>query len=145
MKQIIVAAAVLLCSMTSFATDPGVSEKVLEAFNKTFTDAKEVSWSQSAYSYEVSFKQNAIQVRVNYDKEGNILNTLRYYSEEQLPLIVLSKLKTKYSDKKIFGVTEIASQEGTFFHVVLEDAKHWMEVKADIFGGLTVMKKMKKG
>lgn len=145
MKKIILAATIFLSSFYSFASDPGVNEKVLAAFNKTFQDAQDVTWTETATSYEVAFKQNTIQVRVNYDMEGNILNTLRYYGEENLPLMVLSKIKTRFTDKTIFGVTEISSEEGTYFHVVLEDAKSWVEVKADVFGSLTVQKKMKKG
>lgn len=145
MKKIIFAAAILICSFVSFAKDPGVSEKVLQAFNKTFQDAKDVTWTENTNSYEVTFKQYDIQVRVNYDRDGNIMHTLRYYSEEQLPLMVLSKIKTKFSDMKIFGVTEIASEEGTYFHVVLEDEKNWVEVKSDVFGALSIQKKMKKG
>jgi len=145
MKKISLAAIILISSFYSFAFDPGVNEKVLDAFNKTFSDARDVSWSETPNSYEVSFKQHAIQLKVNYDKEGNIINTLRYYSEEHLPLMVLSKIKTRFTDKKIFGVTEISSEEGTYYHVVLEDDHNWIEVKADVFGSISVQKKMKKG
>lgn len=145
MKKIFFAAIILISSVYSFAGDPGVNAKVLDAFNKTFSDAKDVSWAETPTSYEVSFKQHEIQLKVNYDKEGNIINTLRYYSEEHLPLIVISKIKTRFSDKKIFGVTEISSEEGTYYHVVLEDDNSWVEVKADVFGAISVQKKMKKG
>ena len=145
MKKIILAVAVLVSGFTSFAKDPGVNEKVLEVFNKTFQDAKDVSWAETPNSYEVTFKQNTIQVKVNYDRDGNIINTMRYYSEEHLPLMVLSKIKTRFSDKKIFGVTEMSSIDGTYFHVILEDEKNWVEVKSDVFGALSVQKKMRKG
>ncbi len=145
MKKIILAAVILISSFYSFASDPGVNEKVLEAFNKTFSDARDVSWAETATSYEVSFKQHEIQLKVNYDKEGNIINTLRYYSEEHLPLMVISKIKTRFADKTIFGVTEISSEEGTYYHVVLEDDKSWVEVKADVFGSISVQKRMRKG
>jgi len=145
MKKIILAAAVLMSTIVTFAKDPGVNEKVLDAFSKTFSDVKDVSWSEKQETYEVSFKQNSTQVRVNYDKEGNIINTLRYYTEEHLPLIVLSKIKTKFADKSIFGVTEVSSEEGTYYHVVLEDASSWVEVKSDVFGSVSVTRKSKKG
>jgi len=145
MKKIILAAAVLMSTIVTFAKDPGVNEKVLDAFSKTFSDVKDVSWSEKQDAYEVSFKQNSTQVRVNYDKEGNIINTLRYYTEEHLPLIVLSKIKTKFADKSIFGVTEVSSEEGTYYHVVLEDASSWVEVKSDVFGSVSVTRKSKKG
>jgi Protein of unknown function (DUF2874). len=143
MKKILLAATIMI-SLNSFASDPRVDEKVLDAFKKTFTEVTDVAWTEHENLYEVSFKQHDIQVKVSYDRDGNIINTLRYYQEEHLPLIVRSKIKTKYSDKKITGVTEMASEDGTFFYVILEGDKNLMEVKADIFGHLTVQKKWKK-
>ena len=145
MKQILTAAAAVIFTFSSFAKDPGVNEKVLAAFNQTFTDAKEVVWTEANNAFEASFKQHQIQMRVYYDRDGEIVRTLRYYGEEHLPLMVLSKIKTKYSDKKIFGVTEEASQDGIIFHVVLEDEKSWLHINSDVYGSISQTKKMKKG
>src|SRR5215204_4572055 len=145
MKSILIAAVALAISISSFAKDPGVNEKVLAAFNRTFADVKDVVWSETNNTYEANFKQREIQVRVYYDQEGNITKTLRYYGEEQLPLMVLSTIKTKYADKKVFGVTEESSEVGLYFHVVLEGEKSWLEVKSDVYGSVTETKKMKKG
>jgi uncharacterized protein YkuJ len=146
MKKIILAAAALIAfSAKMFAgTDPIVGEKVLEAFKKTFLNVKEVSWSEMPQAYEVKFKQDQITARVTYDRDGNILKTIRYYSENQLPILVLTKLKNKYSDKKVFGVTEVSSDEGVYYHIVLEDEKDWTNVKADSYGSMTVESKLKK-
>lgn len=142
MKKIFLAALSFAIGFTAMATDP--NEKVLEAFKKTFQNAEEVAWTENPNSYEVKFKQNEILSKVTYDKEGNIIRTLRYYHEQQLPLLVLSKVKSKFSDKKIFGVTEEASQEGTFYHITLEDEKNWVQITADIYGAIKVDKKFKK-
>ena len=145
MKSILLAAIALAFTFSSFAKDPGVSEKVLAAFNKTFSDVKDVVWTQANDTYEANFKQREIQIRVYYDQDGNITKTLRYFGEEHLPLMVLSKIKTKYSDRQVFGVTEESSEEGLYFHVVLEDQKSWVTIKSDVYGSLTETKKMKKG
>ena len=145
MKSILAAAVAMAITLSSFAKDPGVNEKVLQAFNKTFTDAKEVVWTEANNTYEAHFKQREIQIRVYYDQDGNITKTLRYYGEEHLPLMVLSKIKTKYTDKKVFGVTEESSMDGLYFHVVLEDEKSWLEVKSDVYGSVSETKKMRKG
>lgn len=145
MKQIILAAFALVCSLSLFANDPGVDEKVLDAFNKTFQNAEQVSWSTAGdQMYEVKFKQNEISSRVYYDKQGNILKTYRYYYENQLPLMVLSKVKSRYADRSIFGVVEVSSDEGTIYHITMQDEKHWYEVKADQYGALYQIKKFKK-
>jgi hypothetical protein len=145
MKKIILAAFVTICSLGSFASDPGVDEKVLEAFNKTFQQAEDVSWSTSGDNFQVKFTQNEIASRVYYDKEGNILKTYRYYKEQGLPLLVFSKVKMKYSEQKIHGVTEVSSDEGTYYHITLEDGSNWTEIKADSYGAIEQVRKFKKG
>lgn len=142
MKKILLAAIVFASSFTAMAGDPG--EKVLDAFNKTFPNVKEVAWTENEQSFEVKFKQNEVLSKITYDKEGNILKTLRYYNEQDLPLLVLSKVKRKFSDKKIFGVTEEASEEGTYYHIILEDEKHWINITSDGYGSIRVDKKYNK-
>jgi hypothetical protein len=142
MKKILLAAIVFAFSFRAMADDP--NQKVLEAFNKTFPHVKDVAWTENEHSYEVKFKQNEILSKVTYDMDGNILKTLRYYYEQNLPLLVLSKVKSKFNDKKIFGVTEESSDEGTFYHIVLEDEKHWINITADSYGSIKVDNKFNK-
>lgn len=142
MKKILLAAFVIALSFRAMAEDP--NEKVLEAFNKTFPHVKDVAWTEEEHTYEVKFLQNEILSRVTYDKEGNIIRTVRYYHEQELPILVLARVKSKFTDKKIYGVTEESSDEGTFYHIVLEDEKHWVNITADSYGNLKVDKKFNK-
>jgi hypothetical protein len=143
MKKIFLAAIVFAFSFRAMADDP--NQKVLNAFHKTFPHVQDVVWSESNdQSYEVKFKQNEMIARVTYDMDGNIIKTLRYYYEQQLPLLVLSKVKSKFPDKKIFGVTEESSEDGTFYHIVLEDEKHWINITVDSYGSITERKKFNK-
>jgi len=144
MKKIIVAAFLTLGSLNLFAAGPGVDEKVLEVFNKTFKNATNVTWSTMDHAYEVRFEQNQITAKITYDKNGVILKTLRYYNEEQLPILVLTNVKNRFSDKKIYGVVEESSEAGTYYHITLEDAKSWIDVKADAYGTVMVEKKFRK-
>jgi hypothetical protein len=144
MKKILFAVLITVSSLQVFASDPIVNEKVLNAFNKTFQNAKNVSWTSSEFTFEVRFEQNKITSKITYDRNGNITKSLRYYSEEQLPIIVLTKLKTRFPDKSVFGVVEESSEDGTFYHITLEDEKNWLDVKSDIYGSLSIEKKFKK-
>jgi hypothetical protein len=142
MKKILLAVIVFASGFRAMADDP--NEKVLEAFNKAFPHVKEVAWTENEHSFEVNFKQNEIFSRVTYDMEGNILKTFRYYHEENLPLLILSRVKTKFNDKKIFGVTEESSEEGVYYHIVLEDDKHWINITTDNLGSIKARKKFNK-
>lgn len=142
MKKFLLAVLVIGCSFLSKANEP--NKKVLNAFNKTFPHVQEVSWTEYDHSYDVRFKQNEVVTRVSYDKQGNIVRTLRYYKEEQLPILVLTKVKQKFPDKKIFGVTEVTSGGNTDYHIVLEDEKQWIDITSDVYGSIFVNKKFKK-
>ena len=145
MKKILIAALILGASFRSLAADPIVNQKVLNSFNKTFQHVQDVAWTESEYIYEVSFKQDQVSSKVVYDKQGNILNTLRYYKESQLPIMILTRVKQRFADKKIFGVTEQSSDDGTYYYITLEGEKNWINIKADSYGSIIVESKYKKG
>ena len=143
MKKIFLAALILGCSFRVLADDPTVDEKVLTAFNKTFQYAQDVSWTVHTQSFEVKFKQDEITSRVTYDKEGNIIKTYRYYREDRLPLMVLARLKNRYPDKSIYGVVEESSEEGTTYHVTLEDANATVVLKSSACSWSVLQKQRK--
>ena len=126
------------------STPPEVNEKVLKAFNQTFMKATDVVWNEMQNLYEASFKQSEIVSRAIYDAEGNLLRTTRYYSQENLPINILTKIQKKYTGKSIYGVTELATEEQVSYHVTLQDEKNWYIIQADNFGNLELSKKFRK-
>lgn len=145
MKKITLFAALLL-SIAAFASvSPSeVNEKVLKAFNETFSQAKDVVWHEYETYYQANFRQDEIQVRAQYDESGALLKTIRYYGEKQLLPNIVSRLRKKYSDREIFGVTETTSPDEVTFLVTLKDEKNWYVVKSDAFGNLEQTEKFKR-
>jgi len=142
MKKIFIIAAALFIGHSSFAADP--TQKVLEAFNKTFNNAKDVTWNEIDDTYEANFSHNDVSLRVLYDGEGNILKSIRYYKAQGLPIFLQAKLAKKYEGKKIFGVTETTSSEDLNYYIILEDAENWIHVQSDAYGNMSTAKKLKK-
>jgi S-adenosylhomocysteine hydrolase len=145
MKKLIVLAAAVLFTMNIFAMKKEtVNEKVLQAFEQAFKNASDVIWHEGKDGYEVKFKHNAIDSRVSYDQEGNILRTIRYYGEEQLPLLVRAKLQKQYAGQKVFGVTELSAEGVLDYYIVLEDETTWRHVKCNSTGDMQTYKKYRK-
>jgi hypothetical protein len=145
MKRVLLACFLLTLSAGVFAAaDGNISDKLLQAFNKTFPDAQQVKWAETEDKYMVNFKQGDVLTKVEYDKEGNFLNSLRYYTEKNLPVNILCRLQKKYSDKKVFGVTEITSDTNVEYYIKLEDAQNWITVKSNVDGAMQVVEKYKK-
>ncbi|HWB24236.1 MAG TPA: hypothetical protein VG738_02100 [Chitinophagaceae bacterium] len=119
MKKILTLTAALLLSATLLNAEP--ESKMEKAFKELFPNAQQVKWHQDDKGYLVSFTQAGMQVKILYDKKGRFTQSLRYYSEKDLPTNILLAVKNKYPGKSIFGVTEQATTNDLIYHVVLFD------------------------
>jgi hypothetical protein len=144
MKKILLFASVLMITGSSFASTPKVSEKALKAFKSTFTDAENVVWTDAADLYIVKFTQQGINTFVKYDEDGNFISSRRYYNSEKLPVDIQCKLKKRYADKTVFGVTEYTIGDEVNYYVKLEDAKSWTTVKIDNTRNMEITEKYQK-
>ncbi len=144
MKKVLLFACASLIAASSFANKPITSEKALKAFKATFSDAENVVWTDAANSYTVKFTQQGINTFVKYDEEGNFLSSRRYYNAEQLPIDIQCKLRKKFADKTIFGVTESIVGDEINYYIKLEDAKTWTTVKVDNARNMEITEKFGK-
>lgn len=144
MKKLLAIFATTLLTVSVFAFDPNVNEKVLKSFNETFTAAEDIKWEKYEKYYTVSFNQAGIQSKVNYDYSGNMLGSLRYYAPNLLPLNIYNRIKNSYSKKEMFGVTEVTFNNEVVYYVKLQDAKTWITLKIDGSGNSEVVEKYKK-
>jgi hypothetical protein len=144
MKKLIILTCLFAALSATASNPPEVSEKVLKAFNETFMKATDVVWREMQNLYEASFKQSEIITRAVYDTNGNLLRTTRYYSQENLPINILTSVKKKFAGKSIYGITELATEDEVAYHIILQDEKNWYIVKADNWGNLELSKKYRK-
>ena len=145
MKKIILFAALLVGIVATATTPPyEVNEKILKAFNQTFGKVQDVVWNEFDNICQANFKQDDIQVRAQYDREGTLIQTIRYYGERQLLPNIVSRLKKKYTNREIFGVTETSSDNEVSFIVTLNDEKNWYVVKSDVYGNLELTDKFQR-
>ncbi|TMI98177.1 MAG: hypothetical protein E6H08_00590 [Bacteroidetes bacterium] len=144
MKKLIILTCLFAALSATASNPPEVNEKVLKAFGETFMKATEVVWHEVQNLYEASFKQSEIISRAIYDQDGNLLRTTRYYSQENLPINILTKLQKRYAGKSVYGVTELSSGEEVSYHITMQDEKNWYIIKADNWGGLELEKKYRK-
>lgn len=143
MKKLMTIIAFALVSAGVYAAeDP--NEKVLKSFNETFNSAQEVKWEEYNDYFTVSFVHSGIRSKVNYDRDGNMLGSIRYYAPELLPLNIINKLKNENKSKKLFGVTEVTRGNEVTYYVKIEDAKHWITLKVDAAGNSRVYERYKK-
>jgi len=149
MKKVI---AILTCALLTagiYANVPDErvfdpNERVLKSFNETFGNVEDVKWEEYPTYYTVSFVNSGIRSKVNYDLEGNMLGSIRYYAPQLLPLNIINKIKKENPKKKLFGVTEVTFGSDVVYYVKLEDDKFWTTIKVDNNGNTQVFEKYKK-
>jgi hypothetical protein len=143
MKKIILTLAIAIGSLTSFAREGEVNQKVLDAFNSEFNQATEVSWTVTKDYYKATFMYNDRYVFAYYTENGELLAMTRYISSDDLPLSLVTSLKKNYGDYWISDLFEMAKNEGTQYVVTLENADSKLILKASS-GTWSVYQKIRK-
>lgn len=144
-KTLLIACCLLTVSAGVFANDGFIiSDKLLQAFQQTFPDAKQVKWVEEPNGYGVTFRQNDILTKVEYDKDAHFISSLRYYTEKNLPVAIICQLQKKYPGKTVWGVTEMSTETTTEYYIKLVDEKNWYTVHSDSEGTMQTTEKYKK-
>ena len=141
-KVFITAISILILGLTMQAAE--VNEKVLKSFKETFPKAEQVNWQEFTDNYVVNFTSVGIRERITYNTDGNFISATRYYLQENLPANIICKLKKKYPNQKVYGVTEITTDSNVEYYVKLEDEANWTTIKSDNSGIMEVVEKYKK-
>ena len=144
MKKLIIVSCLFAAFSARASNPPEVTEKVLKAFSETFMKATDVVWHEVKNFYEASFKQSEVTSRAVYDQGGNLVRTIRYYSQENLPINILTKLQKRFAGKSVYGVTELSMEDQVSYHITMQDDKNWYIIKADNWGSLELEQKYKK-
>lgn len=145
MKKIFVLFYSVILGLNSLgASAKNVNEKVLQVFKESFPKAEQVIWTEAKGTYTVQFVEEGVRSNITYDENGNFIQSVRYYQEQNLPYYLVVNLKKKYPDKKIFGITELSMNQEIEYYVKLVDAKIWLTLKLDSEGQITMIEKFKK-
>jgi len=118
MKKLFALLFTLLVVASSFANSPrSIDEKLLRTFSSSFPHAERVSWQELPNTYVVSFIENGIRSRIVYQKDGQIVNVIRYYFEESLPTDVRMLAKHSFPGCSVKGVVEVSAMADSGDHL----------------------------
>lgn len=117
--------------VASVAAAPG--SKLLQSFNETFPNAKNVKWTDDKAGYFVSFYQKENFNKVFYNKNGEFVYSLKYCNADELPVNIKMVLTKKFNTANILGVTEVTTQGNTLYNIKLTKGNklYCLDVLAD--------------
>ena len=108
-----------------------VSEKALIAFSKSFPDATNAKCSRFEKKYGVDFIKNEKQHKCLYNVKGNLIYSLSYGSEKDLPRDIRREVKREYIDYDITQAIEANEDNRDVWIVNLDDANSFITVAVE--------------
>lgn len=118
----IVSLAITVSTLSAFAGDVNVNQKVLDAFKTEFASAKEVEWTVGENYYKATFNYNGKYVFAFYSENGELIGLARYLSPVDLPLALQANLKKNYEGYWVSDLFEASKNDGTNYYITLENA-----------------------
>jgi len=100
-----------------------VNQRAVKDLARSFKNVSDERWFEASDGYIVKFTSNDIDYRVDYDKKGHWLHTIRTYGENTLPKEIRHLVKSSYYDYAITLVQEIEQPRNTFTYIVHVEGK----------------------
>lgn len=151
MKKLILLCMTAFCSIGIFAapfnpTSVDESAKILKIFKHNFPEVTNHSIYHLGNLYVVHFsdEEKESSSRIYYNSDGNVVQTILYYTSEGLSPFIRSKIAKKYKDKPVFGVTEVTTANQHYYRVILQDAESMFIVHVNDNGLMHLQKKYKR-
>jgi hypothetical protein len=85
MKKFFILFCSLVVGIGSFSFNQSTIDERYYRFSGPFPTAEEVNWFETKETWIVSFKENGVRTRAVYNRNGQLHNLSRSYSETNLP------------------------------------------------------------
>lgn len=145
MKKILVTIAIVVVGLSStFASENSIIDpRIISAFEKDFSFAKNVKWEAKKDLAQVSFLLNDQAVTAWYNSDAVLITMARNLLYGQLPISVIKALDQKYPDAALFGIIEIIHNNEVQYQVTAETKRKTLLLKVTPSGNITIKKRIK--
>jgi hypothetical protein len=145
-KVFVMLFAVIIAVSASAKVDPAPveNEKVMAAFEKQFTEAVDVSWTQKQGYFLASFKMNNDRMLAWYTPDGEVEAVHRSIQQKQMTYLASEAVTQLTKDKQILNIAEISKQGELFYLVKTDEEKCFSLYKISASGDYTRIEKTKK-
>ena len=120
-----------------------VDPKILSAFQKEFSFAKNAKWEEKGNLTRVNFLINDQVVMAWYNSDAELVTTARNILYNQLPISVIRALEKEYAGADFFGITEVDRNNETYYQIRADEKNKKYLLKASSSGNISVLKKIK--
>jgi hypothetical protein len=120
-----------------------VDPKILSAFQKEFSFAKNAKWEVKGKLTQVNFLLNDQGVTAWYNSDAELVTTARNILYNQLPISIIRALEKEYAGADFSGLTEVNRNNETYYQIRADGKSKKYLLKASPSGNIIVLKKIK--
>jgi hypothetical protein len=134
--------AVIVSAMAAPA-GPDIDPRIVSAFQKEFSFAKNVKWQQKGELVQVNFSLYDHGFVAWYNLEAELVSTARNILYMQLPLSVIKTLQREYAGAEFSGIVEVTSNDQTIYQIRAEIKNKKYLLEASSYGNVNKIKRIK--
>ena len=124
--------------------DPVVDSRVKDSFKKEFPEAQSVKWLDMQDYNRADFVTNDYRLQAFFSKQGDLIETRRDLSYNQLPLVVMKELEKNFPGAEFSEMEEVSNNTGTKYILRVQTEKRKYKVVATPDGTISITERMKK-
>ncbi len=122
-KILIITSLFIVFHFSGFTQEKENNEsRIPTTFQTDFPGASEISWQEGVEFNKVSFSYKGTVMLAYYNPGGELIAASRNISSFQLPLRLLTSLKTNFDRYWITDLFELSVSDNTEYYVTLENA-----------------------
>jgi hypothetical protein len=106
-----------------------ISIHAVRHFRKFFPAVESEKWYPIVNGFMAKYKKDDVGVRVDYDKRGKWLYTIRYYTESKLPKDVRKMVRSTWYDYAISSVEEIERENQLIYILHIHEGEDWKMIQ----------------
>jgi len=122
---------------------PNVDPKILSAFQKEFSFAKNAKWEVKGNLTRVNFLLNEQGASAWYNSDAELVTTARNILYNQLPISVIRTLEKEYKGADFISITEVSRNNETYYQIRADEKNRKFLLKANPSGNISVLKKIR--
>ena len=108
-----------------------VNDKVQKSFNKYFVGATKQNWSMIAKDFHSTFYVNGVFNQALLGRKGNLIYTISYGTEKEMPSEVRKIVKSEYYDYTITVAIEIKDNKRDIWIINMTNDNSYLIVKVE--------------
>jgi hypothetical protein len=106
-----------------------IAVRAVRHFTSSYPDAQEERWYLINNGFMAKFSKDNVKIRIDYDKKGNWLYTIRYLTEKMLPRDVRAQVKSTWFDHNISSAEEIQVGYSFIYLLHINEGEDWKIIR----------------